>query len=161
MTIIHRDAIVYAWAKFEGDEIGVRSLDSSYDTYDREYGWTAQNYRSARGGTDIHLHTVGIGVIFLTTKKNIDVAIRLDRAVTIGITYSGGPVTNEDIEKKIGISPVQILRGRGDTMLFHKSGGKLLDIGKYGIFNTLTGEKLHSSPGGEDKIIAYNGIEIL
>ncbi|MBN2454072.1 hypothetical protein JXB11_00850, partial [Candidatus Woesearchaeota archaeon] len=40
------------------------------------------------------------------------------------------------------------------------SGERLLDIGKYGIFDTLNRTKLHASPNEKDKILKYNGREI-
>ena len=152
-----KEAIVYAWVECAWELIGGVQLDSSYDNYDTAYGWTAENYAQARGGTGINYYTLGIGVFSLNTKKDTDIAIRLNRAVSIGQSYDDA-TTLDDVIRKTRCSP--ILHGVADTVVLHKSGEELLDIGKYGIFNTLEGEKLHASPNEKDNMLEYNGTEI-
>lgn len=153
----YRDAIVYVWAKREEYNIGGRTLDSSYDTYDREYGWTIDDHRRASGGTNFSLYTVTIGIVSLNTKKNIDITVRLDKAITIGISWER-PVNVEAIKRKAGSS--MVLDTRGDNVVLYKSGERLLDIGSYGIFDTLTGRKLHNSPNEKAKEITRIGDEV-
>lgn len=120
----YKDAIVYAWAEFEQKQIGwiekPHDLGSSSDRYNTEYGWTDEDYKMAQGGKAIFVnyYTVGIDVFSLNMQKNINIAIRLNHP--------------KEKEKK-----------SLDNVIFHKSDEMLLDIGNYGIFNTLTGKKFH------------------
>lgn len=136
-----KEAIVFAWAKIRTQNIGGRALGSEYDNYDTECGWNAADFAQARGGTNVSFYTVGISMI--GSQGTRDIGLRLDDVP----------------DNKKGEKPI-VLYGRGDVAILHKSGERLLDIGKYGIFNTLTGRELHASPNERDKITNYDGSEV-
>lgn len=152
----HLEAIVYAWAKCNDTVIGGRRLDSSYDRYDTEYGWTAEDFSRAEGGLDVSYYTVGLGIYSLITKKSTELASRL-HGVLLGSNSYGA----FDDEIKKAIEGRMILRGRGDVVVFHRSGNRLLDIGKYGIVDTLTNKTLCPLPEAKDEILHYDGTSVI
>jgi len=136
----HKEAIVYAWAGFRQEEVGAKSLPSSCDTYDQEYGWTADDFQKARGGTLVGFYTLGLAVFSLNTGRDQIIATRLEDAPNNSIV--GGSVS---------------ISGRGDNVVLHRSGERLLDLSKAGTFDTLAGKKLYPLPNVRNKILAYNG----
>lgn len=148
--------IVYAWAKYITIVIGGRKLDSSYDRYDTEYGWTAEDYRRAAGGLGVSYYTVGLGVYSSITKSCTEFTPRL-----LGVLLDSDDGDVSEWEKKKAVEGRVILRGRGDIVVFHKFGNRLLDIGKYGIVDTLTNETLCPLPQAKDEILQYDGTSIV
>ncbi len=129
-----RDAMVYVLARRDTRLVGARTLDSSFDTYDQQFGWTDEDYDRARGGTEVTSYTVGISAI-TQSRRDIDIATRLK---------------DSTLEKE-GMTAGQVLLRRIQDHLF--------DVGVYGVFNTLTGELLQDSPGfrGDEKSVFRNG----
>lgn len=143
----HDEAIVYVFYRQNNITVGGRSLDSSYDRYDVEYGWTAEDFRRARGGTDVIFTTVGIGAYSLNTGEHLDLGMRIKKVPN---SFLG--LSDEEIN-----SGVQLFDGRGDVAVLHRSGDRLVDAGRYGIFDTLTGKVIGYSPNKNHQILDYDG----
>ncbi|MBU4331625.1 hypothetical protein KKD19_06070 [Patescibacteria group bacterium] len=149
------EALVCALAEMRFILVGGRELDSSYDTYDTEYGWKAENYRQATGGTEFDYRTICIGVYSLKAEKFTKIVQRFRSAL---ITHVNRLASAEELQK--ALEGYVTIKGRGDIVVFHRSGNRLLDIGKYGIVDTLTGETLSGLVGVNNEILGYDGSSI-
>jgi len=120
-------AVVFAKVKWNQVLEGGRDMPSSMDTYDVEYGWTAEDFSNYAGGELVNIYTIDIaaatGSDFLTLRNRYTQA-----------------------------------RGhRLDTIVLHKDGERLYDIGPYGVYDTLQDKKLASFPCMEPFLKHYDG----
>jgi len=146
-----KEMLVFAYAKREYELVGARELDSSYDTYDEEYGWSAVDYEIARGGVLLSREVIKIAFYLPSQSKVVEIAERF-RAVSLRHISQ---VDEKELQKAIeGFTILPC--GRGDIVVFHKEKDKLLDIGKYGIFDTFKGTLLSSQIGICHKILGYD-----
>jgi hypothetical protein len=119
------ECIIYAWASFRPEKIGSHALPSSYDVYDREFGWTADDFDSASGGTLVNFYTLGIAMHSLNTGKDRELGLRLD------------DVPHGEVEGR-----TDRLMQPGDWAYFQRSGDQLYDVGAYGVYETLCNRKI-------------------
>lgn len=135
---LSREAIVYAWADFDQRNIGGRALPSSMDNYDVEYGWSANDFARAAGGTIVNFYTIGINALFLDSGRDVLIATRIKRMP----------------DNPIGGSPI-VTGFPADAVILHRSGNKLIDVGLYGIYDTLTGECLFKFSASDYELLGY------
>jgi hypothetical protein len=153
--IKYSEALVFAFVEKRITLINGRALDSSYDKYDAEYGWTAADYRRAIGGTEIGYYNICICIYSLNTKK---VLKTIQRFKCANIWSDGNRIFDDKLQK--ALEGYVFINGRADTVVFHRFGNILLDIGKYGITDTLTGKKLSSLVGTKHSILEHDGPSI-
>lgn len=118
------DIIIYAWKKIRWETIREGNLPSSMDTWGEECGWDRDDYNAAARSKATPYTIIGINYI---------------------IKQGEDEYRWETEEKKFAIRVNEANFKKSNFVIFHKSDNQLLDIGGYGIYGTLTGEKIYDS----------------